>query len=333
MMRRRALITLLGATALTWPLAGRAQQPDPMRRIAVLVGNVASASEPFAQEQLRPFQASMRDAGWIEGKNIHVEYRFGSGDRAQLQRAASDLVASGPELIYAITTGSVEAVREKTSTIPIVFSEVADAIGRGFVASLARPGGNVTGFVVWEPATASKWVELLKEIAPNVNRIGIMFNPEMAPFAGPLIAEAERATGHDGSLVKYPVRDDSQIDKALAALGRKPRGGLVLIADAFTTAHMDYIIVEAARFQVPTMYTGAKFAIRRGGLISYAFAFEAHMRQPVTYINRILKGEKPANLPVQAPTKYELALNLKTAKALGLTIPPSLLQRADQVIE
>lgn len=255
-MKRRDLIVLLGGAAIAVAPSGAVNaQRDRTRHIGVLVGNASGADEPFAQQELRPFREAMRDAGWIEGKNIKVDYRFAPGDRAQLLTFASELVALAPELIYALTTGALEAVHQKTRTIPIVFSQVADPIGIGAVASLAHPGGNVTGFVSGDPPIAGKCVELLKEIAPGLSRIGIMFNPEVAPYAAAFITEAERAIGHDESLVKYPVRDDPQIDEAVSSLAREPHSGLVILADPFTAAHQDHIYAAATRL-IPTTATG-----------------------------------------------------------------------------
>jgi putative ABC transport system substrate-binding protein len=333
-MQRREFITFLSGAALSVgaPKAIKAQQTQRLRRIGVLVGNAPSADTLLAKRELQPFQQEMLAAGWIEGKTIHMEYRFGAGDPARIETAASELVALAPDLIYVMTAVGAKAVGQRTSTIPIVFSLVADPVGLGIVASLGRPGGNVTGFAVWEPEAGGKWIQLLQEIAPDVSHIGVVYNPETSPYAASFISEAKRAIGHGVNLVECPVRDDRDIEANAMAVGREAHGELWVITDPFTLAHDVSIIAAAARFRLPAIY-GNTVESERGGLISFSFAREAHMRQPVSYIDRILKGEKPADLPVQAPTKYELAINLKTAKDLGLTVPPTLLGRADEVIE
>jgi putative ABC transport system substrate-binding protein len=329
MIRRRDLLLELGGAVL---LSRRAfAQGQRIRRIGVLVGNASSATDPSAQLVLRPFQEALRDAGWIEGKNIHIEYRFGGGDLAQIQAAASELVALAPDVIYVVTFRALEAVHERTKTISIVFSQVVDPIGPGFVASLAHPGGNVTGFISHEFSLGGKWVQLLREIAPEVNRIGIIYNPDTTPYAESFTSEAERAGGHEVTLVRCAVHDDNEIENAASTMGHDSHGGFLILPEPFTIEHASTIIAEAVRFRVPAVDGGG--LATRGGLISYSFAIDAHMRQPAAYIDRILKGESPSDLPVQTPTRYELIINLKTAKALSLTIPPTLLVRADEVIE
>jgi putative tryptophan/tyrosine transport system substrate-binding protein len=331
-MRRREFMTLVGGATFVWPLAAGAQQADPMRHVGVLVGNAANADDLLTKKELGPFQMGMRDAGWIEGKTIHVEYRYGAGDPAKIQTAAADLVALAPDLIYAITLKAVQAVSQKTSTIPIVFSLVADSVGMGVVASLSHPGGNVTGFDVWDPTISGKWLQLLKEVSPDIGRVGIIFNPDVAPYAASFISAGKRAAGQGLDLLEFPVRDDPDIESAAMSIGREPHGALWVIADPFTTAHTDRIVAEALRFRLPSVY-GNSLQAQRGGLISYANASDLIMRQPVSYIDRILKGDKPGNLPVQTPVKYELVINLKTAKMLGLSVPSTLLSTADEVIE
>jgi putative tryptophan/tyrosine transport system substrate-binding protein len=330
-MKRREFIILLGGAA-TWPVAAHAQQGERVRRIGVLVGNALSADDPLARKELQPFQQGMRDAGWIEGKTIHMEYRFGAGNPARIETAASELVALAPDLIYVMTALGTKVVSQRTKTIPIVFSLVADPVGMGVVASLARPGGNVTGFAVWEPEAGGKWIQLLQEIAPDVSHIGVVYDPETEPYAASFISEAKRATGHGVSLVESPVHNDRDIEAAAMAVGREAHGGLWVITGPFTLAHDVSIIAAAARYRLPAVY-GNTVEADRGGLISYSFAPDEHMRQPVSYVDRILTGAKPADLPVQSPTKYEVAINLKTAKALGLTVPPTLIATADKVIE
>jgi putative ABC transport system substrate-binding protein len=330
-MRRREFIALVGG-AVASPLGARAQQANRMRRIGVLVGNAASADDPLGKNELGPFREAMRDAGWVQGKTVQIEYRYGAGDPAKIQAAAADLVSLAPELIYAITLKAVQALSQETRTIPIVFSLVADSVGMGVVASLSHPGGNVTGFDVWDPTVSGKWLQLLKEISPETGRVGIIYNPDVAPYAASIISAGKRAAGQGLDLLEFPVRNDREIEAAAMSLGREPHGALWVIADPFTTAHTDRIVAEALTFHLPSIY-GNSVQAERGGLISYANAADAIMRQPVSYIDRILKGDKPGDLPVQTPVKYELVINLKTAKTLGLTIPPGVLAIADEVIE
>jgi putative ABC transport system substrate-binding protein len=333
-MRRRDFITLLGGLAAAWPFATiRAEQPDKLRRIGVLVGNGSSLADPIAQKELEPFREALRDTGWIEGKTIQVEYRYGAGDPAKIEKAAAELVELAPDVIYAITLKAVQILSQKTRTIPIVFSLVANPLGMGVVTSLRHPGGNITGFDVWEPAISGKWLQLLKEISPDIRRVGIIYNPEVAPYAASFIS-AGQAASQGLRLMEYPVSDDRAIEAAATSVGSEPNGALWVIADPFTTStqHGDRINAEALRFRLPSI-SGNSILAERGGLIAYSFAMDANMRQPVLYIDRILKGEKPGNLPVQRPVKYELVINLKTAKELGLDVPLHLQQLADEVIE
>jgi putative ABC transport system substrate-binding protein len=330
-MIRREFITFLGGAAAAWPLAARAQQAERARRIGVFLGLAANADDPGAGEILRPFNAAMQEAGWVEGKNVRSDYRFGGGDLGKINAAAAELVALTPELIYATGLPPVQAVRQRTRTIPIVFSLVADPVGFGLIESLSHPGDNVTGFIVWDLSIGGKWMQLLQEIAPDLRRIGIMYNPDTAPYAPPLTASA-RAAARNATVLECATRNDTDIEAAASSLGNEPNGGLLIIPEPFTNARRDQIIAQTTRFRVPTL-NPVFGAASRGALISYTYAFDVMMRQPATYIDRILRGESPRNLPVQAPTKYVLSINLKTAKALGLEVPPTLLARADEVIE
>jgi putative tryptophan/tyrosine transport system substrate-binding protein len=330
-MRRREFITLLGGAA-AWPLATHAQQAYPARRIAVFLGLAASADDPGAGEIVRPFKAAMQEAGWIEGRNIRLDYRFGGGDLAKINAAAAELVALAPELIYATGLPPAQALRQKTRTIPIVFSLVADPVGFGLVDSLRQPGGNVTGFIVWDLSIGGKWMQLLQEIAPDLTRIGIMYNPDTAPYAPALIASAKATAAKGAAVFECSTRNDLEIEAAASSLGNEPHGGLLIIPEPFTNAHRDQIIAQSARFGLPTL-NPVFGAANRGALISYTYAFDVMMRQPVTYIDRILRGESAGNLPVQAPTKYVLSINVKVAKTLGLSVPSTLLALADEVIE
>jgi len=334
-MRRREFITLLcGAAAAPMPvsLAVHAQQSDRVRHIGVLVGLASSADDPVARETVRLFREAMQQAGWIEGKNMRVDYRFGGGDPTKINASAAELVALAPELIYAQGLPATRALRQETHAIPIVFTQVADPVGFGLVESIGHPGGNVTGFVVWDLSIGGKWIQLLREITPKLGRVGVIYNPDTAPYAAPLIASARAAAGSDVAVAECPAHNDGEIEAAASLLGREPHGGLLIIPEPFTNAHRDQIIDQSARFKLPTI-NPVSGAAARGALISYTYNFDAMIRQPVTYIDRILKGESPSDLPVQAPTKYELVINLTTAKALGLTIPAALLSLADELIE
>jgi putative ABC transport system substrate-binding protein len=327
---RRKFIALLGG-ATAWPLAARAQQPNRVPHIGVFLGLATSADDPGVSEILRPFKAAMQDAGWIDGRDIRLDYRFG-GDLAKINAAAAEIVALKPELIYAAGLPAVQALHQRTRTIPIVFSLVADPVGAGLMESLSRPGGNVTGFIVWDLSIGSKWMQLLQEIAPDVRRIGIMYNPDSTPYAPPLIASAKTAATRDVAVVECLIRNEKEIEAAASLLASEPHGGLLIIPEPFTNAHRDQIIATSARFKLPTI-NPVFGAANRGALISYTFAFDVMMRAPVTYIDRILRGESPRSLPVQAPTKWVLSINLKVANALGLSVSPTLLALADQVIE
>ena len=331
-MKRREFITLLGGAAAAWPLAVHAQLPSRMRHVGVFLGLTASADDPGADEILRPFKAAMAEAGWIEDQNIRLDYRFGGGDLAKIHAAAGDLVTLAPDLIYATGLPPAQALRQRTRTIPIVFSLVADPVGFGLVESLRHPGGNITGFVVWDLSIGGKWMQLLQEIAPNLRRIGIMYNPDTAPYAPSLVASAKVAAVRDVAVLECFTHNDSEIEAAASLLGNEPLGGLLVIPEPFTNARRDLIIAQSARFKLPSL-NPAFGAASRGALISYTFAFERMMQQPVTYIDRILRGESPNGLPVQTPDKFVLAINLAVAKALGITVPPTLLALADQVIE
>lgn len=331
-LRRRDFLGVVGTAAAAWPLRARAQQQTTVRRIGLLLGLATGADDPGAGEILRPFRAAMREAGWSEGTNVRVDYRFGGGDIGKINTAADELVALAPEVIYATGLPPVQALRQRTRTIPIVFSLLADPIGFGLIESLNRPGGNITGFVVWDLSIGGKWMQLLQEIVPDLRRIGIMYNPDTAPYARPLIASAKAAAANGVALIECHTRNDRDIEAAASLLGSEPRGGLMVIPEPFTNVNRDKIIDQSDRFRLPTL-NPVFGAVNRGALISYTFAFDAMMRQPAIYIDRILRGELPGNLPVQAPTKYALSINLKVARTLGLNVPPTLLALAEQVVE
>jgi len=330
-MKRRDFVTGLGIAAAL-PAIARAQQTERMPHVGVLVGLASSADDPVAVESLRPFNDEMRKAGWIDGNNIRLDFRFGGGDLARIISSAAELVAIGPDLIYAQGLPAARAVHQKTQTIPIVFAQVADPVGFGLVESVMHPGGNVTGFVVWDLSIGGKWIQLLREIAPDVNRVGIIYNPDTAPYAPPLIESAKAAAGDGVTFIEIPTRSDSEIEAAASTLGREPHAGIFVIPEPFTVTHRDQIIAQSLLHKLPIILSVAS-AVDRGALIAYTYNYDAMLRLPVAYIDRILKGESPSNLPVQGPTKFELSINLKTAEKLGLTVPPALLAIADKVVE
>ncbi|MFZ1150342.1 MAG: ABC transporter substrate-binding protein [Xanthobacteraceae bacterium] len=302
-----------------------------MRHIGVLIGNASSVDDQLGQKELQPFQDALRQAGWIEGKTIKIDYRYGAGDPAKIETAAAELVRLAPNVIYAISLKTVQAVSQKTLTIPIVFSLVADPIGMGVVTNLQHPGGNVTGFAVLDPAASGNWLQLLKEIAPSVSRVGVLYNPDVAPYAAAFVSAGTSAAGQSLKLLERPV-NDADIEAAAMSIGDEPNGALWVIADPFTTQHGDHIIGEALRFRLPSIFGNSVMA-ERGGLMAYGFAVDAYMKQPVKYIDRILKGAKPGDLPIKEPVKYELVINLKTAEVLGLAVPTSMQLLADKVIK
>jgi putative ABC transport system substrate-binding protein len=324
-MRRRDFISLVGSTA-AWPIAARAQQPERVRRIGVLLSgsrNAASAA----------FEQGLQQLGWIEGHNLRIEYRLGAlGDAERTREYAAELVALAPDVIFASGTSQVGPLLQATRTVPIVFTRVADPVGAGFVDSLARPGGNATGFVQYEYGLGGKWQELLKEIAPRVTRAAVLRDAAITAGVALLgsIQTAAPSFGIDVSPVN--VRDATEIERTITVFARGPNGSLILTGSALSAAHGDLIVALATRHKLPAVYFTRQF-VDAGGLVSYGSNLVDPFRRAAGYVDRILKGEKPADLPVQNPTKYELVINLKTAKALGLTVPPTLLATADEVIE
>ena len=322
---------LLGG-AVAWPLAARAQERERPRRIAVLMGYAESGSS--GQALIAAFRDGLQKFGWTEGHNTRINIRWAAPDDAEsIRRFAKELVALQPDLIISSTTPITAALLQQTRTIPIIFPALSDPVGSGFVASFSRPGGNVTGFNVSEPTQTGKQVELLKEIVPHVGRIAMLFNPASAPYIeywlSPFKATAARLAVE---AISAPVRDESELDSVIAAQAREPNSGLIAMSDSFTIAYRAEIISLAARYRLPAVYPFRFFA-QVGGLLSYGVDLADNYRRVPTYVDRILKGEKPSELPVQAPVKLELVINLKTAKALGLTIPDKLLALADEVIE
>jgi putative ABC transport system substrate-binding protein len=329
-VKRREFITLLGAP-LTWPLAARAQQGERVRRIGVLTAY--SESDPEAEARVGAFREGLQKLGWAEGRNIRIDARWATSDAALMQRFAEELVALQPELILSSSRPTTAALLHQTRTIPIIFAIVADPIGSGFVASFPQPGGNVTGFTDIQPTIAGKWLELLKEIAPRVARVAFLFNPVTAPhFEYYLNPFKAAAASFAVEAIAAPVRDRSELDSVIATQARAPNGGLIVMVDAFMVTHRAEITLLAARYGLPAVYS-ARVLTEHGGLLSYGSDLVDNFRRAATYADRILKDAKPSELPVQAPVKFELVINLKTATALGLDVPWFLQQRADEVIE
>jgi putative tryptophan/tyrosine transport system substrate-binding protein len=329
-MRRREFIALLGGTA-AWPLAARAQQGERMRRIGVLINRAADNKE--GQARLAAFQQALQQLGWSDGRNVRIDIRWGADDVDRERKYAAELVALVPDIILAGGSLSVAAVQQASRSVPIVFASVSDPVGAGFVDSLARPGGNVTGFMAFEWNLSGKWLELLKEVAPGVKRAAVLrdaANPGgTAQFSAIQIVAPSLAV----EVSAVNVRDAGEIERSIAAFARSANGGLVVTSTASATVYHDLIIMLAAQHKLPAVYGNPFSVTGGGGLVSYGPDYVDQFRRAAGYVDRILKGEKPADLPVQAPTKYELVVNLKTAKAIGLDVPASVLVRADKVIE
>ena len=328
-MKRRSFITLLGGAA-AWPLAARAQQGERMRRVGVLLGLVAD--DPEGQARLARFQQALQQLGWIEGRNLRIDVRWGGGNADDGRKYAAELVAIGSDVILATASFSTGALLQVTRSVPIVFTNVPDPVGAGFVGSLARPAGNVTGFMGFEYGMSGKWLELLKEVAPDVTRVAVLRDPALSAGIGQLGAIQAMAPSLRIEVSAVNVRDTSEIEDAIAAFARAANGGLIVTQSALATIHRELIVTLAARHRLPAVYYNRTF-VTAGGLVSYGDDLANQDRLAAGYIDRILKGANPADLPVQAPTKYELVINLKTAKALGLTVPTTLLSAADEVIE
>jgi putative tryptophan/tyrosine transport system substrate-binding protein len=329
-MRRREFITLLGGAAV-WPLDARAQQGERMRRIGVLMGY--AESDPEGQASFAAFRGGLQKLGWTEGRNILTDTRWGALDAESRQRFAKELVALQPDLILSANTSTTAALLQQTRTIPIIFANIADPVGSGFVASFPRPGGNATGFVLFEPTIAGKWLELLKEIAPRVARVAAVFNPATAPYGEYFLNPFKAAAASFAvEAITAPIRDMSELEAVVAAQAREPNGGLIVMPDIFMNVHRAEVTSLAARYHLPSVYP-YRFFTEVGGLLSYGNDSADNYLRAATYVDRILNGEKPSELPVQAPVKFELVINLKAAKALGLDVPLHLQQRADEVIE
>jgi putative ABC transport system substrate-binding protein len=328
-MRRREFIALVGGAAAI-PLVAGAQQPELVRRIGVLMST--TADDPVGQARITSFRQGLQKLGWTDGKNVRIDIRWAGGNADLDRKFAAELVALTPDVILATASPTVAALQGATRTVSIVFAHAVDPVGAGFVDSLARPGGNATGFVLFEYSISAKWLELLKEVAPSVTRVAVLRDPAAAAGTGQFGAIQSVAPSFGVELSPVNVRDPAEIERAVSAFARSANGGLIVTASPLITAHRDLIITLAARHKLPAIYYD-HFFVAADGLISYGTDIVDQYRRAAAYVDRILKGEKPADLPVQAPTKFEMAINLKTARTLGLTVPPALLARANAVIE
>jgi len=328
-MRRRDFIALVGSAA-AYPLAASAQQGQRVRRIGVLM-NLAS-DDAEEQARIAAFHQGLQQLGWTVGRNVQIDYRWGAGNADRIRKFAAELVALAPDVILSAGSPSVAALQQATRTVPVVFVTVVDPVSSGFVDSLAQPGGNITGFAQYEYSIGGKWLELLKEIAPGITRAAVIRDAALTAGGGQLGVIQAVAPSVGVEVIPISVRDAGEIERAITAFARSPNGGLIVTGSTLAGVHRDLIVTLAAQHKLPAVYY-ARYFVVGGGLISYGPGFVDQYRDAASYVDRILKGEKPADLPVQTPTKYELVINLKTAKALGLTMPPTVLSRADEVIE
>jgi len=331
-MRRREAIVLFGTVGL-WPLAARAEQTGRVRRLGVLMA--PQESDPEGKAQLSGFTQALAALGWIEGRNLQMEIRWGGGDANRARIYAKELAALQPDVILAQGTPVTAAFQRETQTIPIIFVVVTDPVGDGFVAGIAHPGGNITGFLTSESAITGKMLELLAEIAPSLNRVAMLFNPDTAPGGGTYYSRGFEAAAQSSKIepIVARARSDAEIETALTSLGREPNGGVVVMPDFFMFNHVEPIILLAAKNKVPTIYPWRFVVAKNGALLSYGPDLKDIVRRGAPYVDQVLRGAKPADLPVQVPVKFEMAVNAKTAEALGLTVPPSMLLRADEVVE
>jgi putative ABC transport system substrate-binding protein len=329
-MRRREFITLLGGTAAAWPLAARAQPADRLRRVGVLMPG--AADDPTGQSRISAFLQRFRDLGWTEGRNVSIDVHKDAADQDGIATAAAELVGSKPDVILTSGSGSLLALLRETRSIPIVFAQVFDPVGAGFVKNLARPGGNVTGFTPAEFELGGKMLEILKELAPGVSQVAVMLNRNFAAHSGMLRVIEAAAPSVRVQVTPADVQSGADIEHTIAALVRRPNGGLIVLTGQNTHVHRNLIFALAAKHRLPAIYS-YRYYVTQGGLLAYGVDVVDLYRHAASYVDRILKGEKPADLPVQQPTRFEFAINLKTAKALGLEVPPTLLARADEVLE
>jgi putative ABC transport system substrate-binding protein len=332
-MRRREFIAFVGGVG-AWPFApyvAMAQPSDRVRQIAMLSG--FSATDPEAQARIAVLQEGLKELGWIEGRNLSIEFRWGTGGAEQMRASARQLVSLKPDLILGMTTPAVTALLQETNSIPIVFVNIVDPLGRGLISNMARPGGNITGFLNFEFSMGGKWLETLTRIAPAIKRVALLFNPDTAPYASSFVRVAEAAApSFDIEPIAIEAHTDGELERSVADFAAKPASGLIILPDAFTTGHRDLIVALAAQYRLPAVYPLRVFAAS-GGLISEGGDPIDIFRRAASYVDRILKGADPGSLPVQTPTKFELVINLKTAKAMALDVPPMLLASADEVIE
>jgi putative ABC transport system substrate-binding protein len=331
-MRRREFIVVVGGAAVAWPFATRAQQPAPMKRIGLLIP--FADSDTLAQNQVAAFREEFQRLGWTDNRNVQIVARWTGGDTGQIPFVAKELVTLKPDVILAYTTAVTAALKKETDTIPIVFVVVSDPVGDGFVASIARPGGNITGFSNVEASLGSKWLELIKDVAPGTSRIGVVFGAVTAADGGSYYLRMIGKAGTSAAveIIATPVHDADEIERAIEIFARNPNGALVVTPDLTTTLHRATILAAATRYRLPAVYS-IRSVTAEGGLVSYSVDSPDMFRRAAGYVDRILRGTTPSDLPVQAPIKFELAVNLKTAKVLGLTVPPTLIARADEVIE
>jgi putative tryptophan/tyrosine transport system substrate-binding protein len=331
--RRRDFFTLFGGAATIWSLGARAQQAGRVKQIGILTG---AAKNELTQSQVRALEFGLQELGWFDGRNLRIEYRWAGGDPDRIHAFAKEIVALTPDLIVGVMTPVVAALKQQTRTIPIVFVGISDPVRSEFVESFSRPGGNITGFTIYETTLGGKWLQLLHELAPSLKRVAMLFNPETANAgaSGGVYLQSIEAAAHamGTELIVTPVHKADEIDGALASIAQEPGGGLIVLPNAFTVVNRARIVAQAARFRIPAIYPSVAF-VQAGGLACYGVELPDLFRRAASYVDRILKGEKPADLPVQAPTKFQLVINLNTAKALGLTVPPMLLANADEVIE
>jgi putative ABC transport system substrate-binding protein len=329
-MTRREFTTLFGGAAAAWPLAARAQQPR-MRRLGVLMS--FAENDPGGISEMDELRTGLAELGWVEGRNIHVDVRWPGGNMERVPEMAVELVSLRPDILLARSTPTTAALKREGETIPIVFVNIIEPVEQGFVQNLARPGGNITGFTNFESMIGGKWLQLIKEVDPRITRVAVIFNPQTAPFAGLFVRSIEAAApGLAIEVMTMPVASAANIEVAMTDFARRPGGGLVAIPDSFTGEHREHVIAQAARNRLPTLFSNV-VSTSNGGLMAYAVDTRDLMHRAAGYVDRILKGDKPAELPVQQPAKFTLSINLKSAKALGLTVPLSLMARADEVIE
>jgi len=332
MVKRREFITLLGGAAVVWPLAARAQQSGRVRRLGVLMNG--APSDPFNRALLAEFVAGLQDLGWKDNQNLHIELRWSAGDPERARAQAVELVGLTPDVILAVSSLNLTSIQRTSTTIPVVFTFVSDPVAQGFVSNLAKPGGNLTGFTSYEFSIGGKWLDLLKQIAPGLTRVAVMFNPDTSPQSKFFVSSVESAVPSFGvQAIAAPVRDSADIEPAIADFAHQPNGGLIFPTDSFTLLRRQLIVDLAARYRLPAIYAFREF-VEAGGLMRYGETQHTdQFRQASFYVDRILKGEKPGDLPIQQPTKYALSINLKAARSLGIELPMALMLRADEVIE